>query len=88
MSSYSYDEWKSEEVTIDGIIYDVSCHYEGWYSSGSSFGYGCEPPDGEEEITEVEIESARYEETDEEIELTDEVKNSEELKQKIISEIR
>lgn len=78
--SYEIDEWDSEEVTVDGIIYDVNCHYIGWGSRGNQF-------DGEDEICELIIESARYEETDDEIELTDEIKNDKELKQKIIDEI-
>ena len=78
--SHEIDEWDSEEVTVDGIIYDVKCHYVGWSSRWNQF-------EGEDEISEMIIESARYEETDDEIELTDEVKNDKELKQKIIDEI-
>ena len=75
------DEWISREVTVDGIVVDCNAHFEGWYSEGSSFGYGCEPPDGDEEITELIINYAYNEETGENVVVTDE------LKKKIESEL-
>ena len=78
---YETDEWENRELTIDGIAIEAKVHIQGWYSSGDSWGYGCEPPDGEDEITEVEVECAYNEETGEDVEIT------EELKQKVMKEV-
>ncbi len=63
-------------LTVDGITAEVCVRTRGWYSEGDSWGYGCEPPDGAEEITDVEYEAV-YDETSEEeyeVELTEELK--------------
>lgn len=70
---YETDEWEAKTLRIDGIYIEANVHYEGWCSSGDSWGYGCEPPDGESEVTEVEVECAYIEETGEDVEVTDEL---------------
>ena len=78
---YETDEWELENMTIDGIYIEANIHYVGWYSEGDSWGCGCEPPDGESEVVDVEIEVAYNEETGEDVEIT------EELKQKVMKEV-
>ena len=73
--TYPTNEWVTEEVTVDGIVAEVEAHFEGWYTEGDSWGYGCEPPDGDEEITEMTINYAHNEETGEDVTITDELKN-------------
>lgn len=78
---YETSEWKWENLTIDGIYIEANVHYVGWYSFGDSWGCGCEPPDGESRVDEVEIELAYNEETGEDVEIT------EELKEKVMKEV-
>ena len=78
---YETDDWEWKTLTIDGIHIEADIHVVGWYSDGDSFGYGCEPPDGDSRIEDIEIETAYNEETGEAIEIT------EELKQKVIKEL-
>ena len=58
-----------------------SAHVVGWYSEGDSWGYGCEPPEGDEEVDDVDIELAYVEETGEDVEIT------ESLKEKVKAEL-
>lgn len=67
-------EWITREVTVDGIVAEVEAHFEGWYTEGSSFGCGCEPPDGDEEITELNVNYAYNEETGKNVVVTDDLK--------------
>lgn len=76
-----YDEWKSESATVDGVYVEANVHYVGWYTDGDAWGYGCEPSDESIEVVDVEIEVAYNEETGEDVEIT------EELKQKVMKEV-
>lgn len=71
----------------DGTIYidnedmylevDVHAEASGFYTPGDSWGYGCEPPDGDFEIDEVEYISVRTCDEDgnySNVALTDEIK--------------
>ena len=73
--TYPTNEWVTEEVTVDGIVAEVEAHFEGWYTEGDAWGYGCEPPDGDEEITDFTVNYAHNEETGEDMTITDELKN-------------
>lgn len=66
-------------IDTDEMYVEVEVHAEahGYYIEGDSFGCGCEPPDGDFEIDEVEYVSATT--YDEEgnassVEITDEIK--------------
>lgn len=72
--TYPTSEWVTEEVTVDGVIAEVEAHFEGWYSEGDAWGYGCEPSDGDEEITEMTINYAYNEETGKDVTITDDLK--------------
>lgn len=72
--TYPTSEWVTEEVTVDGVVAEVEAHFEGWYSEGDAWGYGCEPSDGDEEITEMTINYAYNEETGEDVTITDDLK--------------
>ena len=71
-------------LTVEGITAEVRVSTVGWYSEGDAWGYGCEPPDGDEEITDVEFEEI-YDETSEE---GCEVELTEELKEKFLKELK
>lgn len=78
MSNYYYDG--TVEVVADEIYAEVEVHAEasGWYKSGDSFGYGCEPSDGDFELDEVEYISAiTYDEDGNvsDVEITDKIKS-------------
>lgn len=64
------------EVTLrkENITADVEAHARGFYFAGSSFGYGTEPPDGDFEITSVTVNRAWNTDTEEEVEVTKELK--------------
>ena len=72
--AYEYEETHNVELTVDGIVCDVVVSVEGWSTPGDSFGYGCEPPDGEEHITDIEFNYAYNEETDEDVTVTESLK--------------
>ena len=72
--TYPTSEWVTREVTVDGVVAEVEAHFEGWYSEGDAWGYGCEPPDGDEEITKMTINYAYNEETGEDVTITDDLK--------------
>ena len=70
---YEISEWEWKSLTVDGIYVEVNVHYVGWASDGDAFGYGCEPPDGESHIEEIEVELAYEEETGLAVEITEEL---------------
>ena len=77
MSNYYYDG--TVEIDNNGICIEVEVHAEasGFWKAGDSFGYGCEPPDEDFEIDEVEYLSAiAYDEEGNmsDVEITDEIK--------------
>ena len=61
-------------VFVDGLTVEVCAEAEGFYCSGDSFGYGCEPPDEDFEITEVNIKRAYLDCPEEPSEITEELK--------------
>ena len=68
----------SYELTIDGIVYGLLIDVEGWYFPGDSWGYGTEPPDGDDRIVDVRYDYAYIEETEEPVDvstITDEIKS-------------
>lgn len=77
MSNYYYDG--TVEIDNNGICIEVEVHAEasGYWKAGDPFGYGCEPPDEDFEIDEVEYLSAiAYDEEGNmsDVEITDEIK--------------
>ena len=77
MSNYFYEG--PVEIYIDDEYIEVEVYAEasGFYKAGDSFGYGCEPPDGDFEIGDVEYRTARVYDEDgnmREVEITDEIK--------------
>lgn len=68
------DDWKNVEVKVNGLIAEIEAHIKGWYESGDEFGFGFEPPDGNEEICEVIINRAYKEDTEEEVKITDDLR--------------
>lgn len=77
MSNMYYDG--TVEIDNNGICIEVEVHAEasGYWKAGDSFGYGCEPPDEDFEIDEVEYKSATaYDEEGNasDVEITDEIK--------------
>lgn len=77
MSNYYYDG--TIEIDNDEMYVEVEVHAEasGFWSAGDSFGYGCEPPDGDFEIDEVKYISATTYDEDgnpSPVEITDEIK--------------
>ena len=78
MSNMYYDG--TIEIDNDEMYVEVEVHEEasGYSTEGDAWGYGCEPPDGDFNIDEVEYKSART--YDEEgnvstVEITDEIKS-------------
>ena len=64
-------------ILVDHIYVDVEAEAEGFYVEGDSFGYGCEPPDEDFNITEVNIKKAYHDDPDDPddaVEITDELK--------------
>ena len=77
MSNYYYDG--TVIIDNDEMYVEVEVHAEahGYYIEGDSFGYGCEPPDGDFEIDKVEyISATTYDEEGNasSVEITDEIK--------------
>ena len=77
MSNMYYDG--TVEIDNDGVCIEVDVHAEatGYYKAGDSFGYGCEPPDEDFEIEQIEYQSATaYDEegNTSDVEITDEIK--------------
>ena len=77
MSNYYYDG--VVEIDNDGICVEVEVHAEasGFWKAGDSFGCGCEPPDEDFNIDEVEYLSAKTfdeEGNGSDVEITDEIK--------------
>lgn len=68
------------EVYVEGVTVEVEARAEGFYCEGDSFGYGCEPPDEDFSITDMDIISA-YDDSDEPVEIT------EELRQKVLRKL-
>ena len=77
---YKISEWKDVNFTVDGIHIEGSVHVVGWCSPGDAWGYGCEPPDGDSRIDDVEIEVAYNEKTGKDVAIT------ESLRELVISE--
>ena len=77
MSNYYYDG--TIIIDNDEMYVEVKVHAEahGYYIEGDSFGYGCEPPDGDFEIDNVDyISATTYDEEGNasSVEITDEIK--------------
>lgn len=68
------------EIYVEGVTVEVEARAEGFYCEGDSFGYGCEPPDEDFSITDMDIISA-YDDSDEPVEIT------EELRQKVLRKL-
>ena len=68
------------EVYVEGVTVEVEARAEGFYCEGDSFGYGCEPPDEDFNITDMDIISA-YDDSDEPVEIT------EKLRQKVLHKL-
>ena len=68
------------EVYVEGVTVEVEAKAEGFYCEGDSFGYGCEPPDEDFSITDMDIISA-YDDSDEPVEITGE------LRQKVLRKL-
>lgn len=78
MSGYYYDG--TIEINNKEMYVEVEVHAEasGYWKAGDSFGYGCEPPDEDFVIDEIEYQSARtYDEEGNvsDVEITDEIKS-------------
>ena len=77
MSNYYYDgtiEIDNDEMYVEVKVYATA---HGYYIEGDRWGYGCEPPDGDFEIENIECLSATtYDEEGNasEVEITDEIK--------------
>lgn len=78
--TYSYNG----EVYVDGVTVEVEAKGEGFYCEGDAFGYGCEPPDGDFKITEVNIIRAYEDEPDNKVEVTEELRRK--VKSKLYDE--
>ena len=77
-----------EGTLLVGTVYvEVEAKAEGFYTEGDSFGYGCEPPDGDFNITEMDIKKAYHDDPDDPsdaVEITDELKRK--TKRKLYNE--
>lgn len=78
MSKYYYNG----TIVIDNaemyVEVEVQANAHGFWKAGDSFGCGCEPPDEDFEIDEIEYISAKtYDEegNESDVEITDEIKN-------------
>lgn len=60
------------EIYVEGVTVEVEAKAEGFYCDGDSFGYGCEPPDGDFNITDMNIIRA-YDDSDKSVEVTEEL---------------
>lgn len=78
--SYKTEDTHDVSMTLEGSYIEATVHTEGWYFEGDSWGYGEEPPDGEENVVDVDITLAYNEETGKDLEVT------EELKKKVMTE--
>ena len=67
-------------IIVDGVYVEVEARAKGYYRAGDAFGYGCEPPDGDFEITDMDIISA-YDDSDRPVEIT------KEFKEKVLSKL-
>lgn len=67
-------------LLVDGVYVEVEAEAEGFYVEGDAFGYGCEPPDGDFNITELNIKKAYNDDPDDP---TDRVEVTKELKDKV-----
>lgn len=67
-------------VLVDGVFVEVEAHARGYYIEGDAFGYGCNPPDEDFEITDVEIKKAYNDDPDD---LSDRVEVTKELEDKV-----
>jgi len=64
-------------LLVSGVYVEVEAKAEGFYVEGDAFGYGCEPPDGDFKITEVNIIKAYHDDPDDPgdaVEITDELR--------------
>lgn len=78
MSNYYYNGTIEIDNDERYIEVEVQAEASGYWKSGDSFGYGCEPPDGDFEIDKVEYLSATtYDEEGNacDVEITDEIKS-------------
>lgn len=78
MSNYYYDGTIEIEKDEEYVEVEVHAKGSGFSTEGDAFGYGCEPPDGDFQIDEVEYKSAKtYDEEGNmlDVEITDEIKN-------------
>ena len=78
MSNMYYDG--TIVIDNDEMYVEVEVHAEasGYSTEGDAWGYGCEPPDGDFNIDEIEYQSARtYDEEGNvsDVEITDEIKS-------------
>ena len=71
MSNFYYNG----EIYLPDECITVEVHAEasGWYKAGDSWGYGCEPDDGDFNLDEVEYIRA-YDDSEEPVEITEEIK--------------
>ena len=78
MSNYYYNGTIEIDNDERYIEVEVQAEASGYWKAGDSFGYGCEPPEGDFEIDEIEYQSARtYDEEGNvsDVEITDEIKS-------------
>lgn len=74
MSNLFYRGTISLFLDYGDIDVDVQAEASGFYSAGDSFGYGCEPPDGDFEIDSIEYIKAYDPYSNEPVEITEEIK--------------
>lgn len=60
-------------LSDESITVEVHAEASGFYTAGDSWGYGCEPDDGDFEIDEVEYIRA-YDDSEDPVEITEEIK--------------
>ena len=71
-------------LLVDGVYVEVEAEAEGFYVEGDAFGYGCEPPDGDFNLTELKIIKAYNDDPDDP---TDRVEVTDELRGKVCDEL-